>query len=190
MSEEGYWNGIPLASIRTAYFQNIVNALATVQRLIDSDAGVDYRFDTETNGSVIIDDNYLTWEFVAPDDYGMQFGDTVADIFTNLESKVTNDPVTAWEDFAGFLSDQRATINDYLTEGDSATITDVQGNTYAGTVHQVPAFNNFADVVVWLRSWLSSEMLAAPSSVVMLANNLVGFALTSGDTTIRCGFQF
>jgi len=184
------WNGIMLAEVRTAYFRNIANTLYTVRRLLDIDADVDYTFNTSSNGAVVVKENYLTWEFFAPTNYAISFGNTVDDMFTNLESAVTATPVPTWEDFAGFLNDQRSTINMFLTEGASATITDAQGNTYSGTVHQMPTFNNFADVAVWMKTWMGSAVLAASSSVMMQSANVVHFSLSSSGETIQCSFEF
>ena len=188
MSEE--WNGITLAEVRTAYFRNIGNTLFTVRRLLDIDADVDFTFNTSSNGAVVIKDSYLTWEFIAPDNYSVSPGNTVGDMFTNLELAVTANPVQAWEDFAGFLNNNGSMINSYLSEGASATITDAQGNTYPGTVHQMPSFNDFADVTAWMKTWMGSSVLAASSSVMMQSGSVVHFSLTSSDVTIQCNFEF
>lgn len=184
------WNGITLAEIRTAYFRNVGNTLYTVRRLLDIGADMDYTFNTTSNGAIIVKDNYLTWEFIAPENYTVSPGNTVADMFTNLESAVTTNPVPAWEDFAGFLNGKKATINTFLTEGASATITDAQRNTYPGTVHPMPTFSCFADVAVWMETWMGSSVLAASSSVMMQSANVVHFSLTASGVTIQCSFEF
>lgn len=188
MSES--WNGITLAEVRNAYFRNIANVLRTVQRLADHIESVEYEFDTGSNGAVIISNNYMSWEFIAPNNYTVTAASTVDGLMDHLAASTASNPVSAWEDFAGFLNEQRGTINLFLTEGGSATITDANNQTYAGTQHLVPGVSSFSEIVSWMKSWLGSAFLAADSSVVASGNNSTYFSLTAGGTTIECTFKF
>ena len=189
MSEEK-WNGITLATIGLAYFHSILNWWHPITRLVDSDAGVDYTFTTPTEGAVIVSDHYLMWEFITPDNYVVSPGVTVADMFNNLASAVTAHPIQAWDDFSDFLNGKQSTINEHLQEGASTIITDAQGNTYPGTIHRLPTFSGFVDVINWMKTWMGSEVLAAPSSVMMQSDSVASIALTARDVTIHCSFQF
>lgn len=188
MSEE--WNGIKLAEVRTAYFRNLANTLNTVRHLIDYTSDVEYVFDTGRNGAVIVSNNYLNWEFIAPNRYAAPSGNTVGDLITSLQSSVTTNPVSAWDDFAVFLEENAAKINMFLPEGGSATIIDADGGTYTGTTHQVSSFNNFAECVSWMRSWFGSAALAASASVMFESSTRMKFSLSASGVTIQCSFQF
>ena len=188
MSEE--WNGITLAEVRSAYFRNIINALHTVKTLRDFGVDLEYNFDTASNGAVITSNNYLSWEFISPNNYPVPSGATVSDLMTNLKTSVTASPVSAWEDFAGFLNDNAMTINSYLTNGDSAVITTANGDTYPGTVRTLYTFNSFADVVDWMHQWFGSAALSAQSSVMFVSANQFAFSLSNSGVTISCTFKF
>ena len=187
MSEE--WNGIRLPEVRTASIQRLGGLLNSVARLVDLSQNVDYTFDTASNGAVIVSNNYLTWEFIAPTGYEISPALTVSGLMDNLTSATAETPVPAWDEFAGFLNDYRGTINQFLTEDGSATVIDAQNNTYAGTQHLVPTVSDFPDLIVWLKSWFGLDFLAASSSVVFEDASTVHFALSAEGVTIDCTFR-
>lgn len=187
----GIWHGITLAEVRKAYFRTISDSLYTIQKLIDQDETVNFTFDTASSGAAIVDDYYLTWEMIAPDDYNVELGETVEDMFTNLENAVSNNPVPTWEDIAKYLNEKRSTINEDLVEGTIATITDAYGNTYPGTAHQLPAINSFVDVIRWFKTWMSNTILSASSYVMVDPNthNSIVFVISVEDVAIQCRFR-
>lgn len=187
MSES--WHGITLAEVRHAVYKNIINNLRTVNRLIDGYNDTDYEFETWKNGAVIVTNNFLNWEFVAPNDFNLNPGATVENLFQNMETAVINRPVAAWDDFAVFIDSYKDTINFFLQEGTAAVIRDSDGTPYAGTVHQIGSFNRFADCVAWMKSWMGGEILAENSSVVYDSDSVIKFSLTSANTTISCTFK-
>lgn len=187
MSES--WNGITLAEVRHAVFKNIRNDLRTVTRLVDTTSGTNYAFETAKNGAIIVSNNYLNWEFVAPTDFQLDPGELVSDFFDNLITAVTNRRVAAWDDFSVFIDGYKSTINVFLQNGASATITDANGNTYPGTVHKIDFFTNFADCVSWMKTWMGSEILGENSSIVYASQNVVQFSLAASGTTISCTFK-
>lgn len=187
MSES--WNGITLAEVRHAVFKNVKNEIRTVARLVDTTKGTNYEFNTAKNGAIVISNNYLNWDFVAPTDFKINPGALVSDFFDNMQAAVTSRPVPAWDDFAVFLNGYKATINMFLTEGASATITDASGNTYPGTVHKIQFFTCFADCVAWMKSWMGNEVLNESSGVMYESQNVIQFSLTASGTTISCNFK-
>lgn len=186
MSEE--WNGIMLAEVRVSLIRKLSNNLHTVFGLIDNNVPIDYEFSTSTEGAVIVTNNFLTWEFVANLGFTLDPGNTVNDLFDNLAAASRIKRVPRWEEFATFLNDYKSTINMFLTEGGVATITDSYGNTYSGTTHQISSFTSFNDMVIWMKSWMSAEILVESSSIVYERSNRISFSLTASEATIACSF--
>lgn len=187
MSES--WHGIMLAEVKTAVFKNLRNNLRTVHRLLDDNYGTDFSFDTGANGAVIVTNNFMSWEFAAPNAFFLKAGSTVADLFDNLEALTTSRPVPAWDDFALFMNRNKDAVNSFLQNGAAATVKDASGVSYSGEVHQITAFEDFPDCVAWLKTWMGSGILAESSSVVYAAQNVIQFSLTSANTTISCTFK-
>ena len=181
------WHGITLAEVINAGFRNIRNNLRTVHRLISSD-GTEYTFDTATKGAVIAVDNYLTWEFIAPQGFLVTLGDTVGDFFDNLAAAEAAHSVQAWDDFAVFLSDNAALINGELTQGAPATVTLAAGTSYSASVPLVTTFSDFSDLTLWLKGWMGAAALAADAAEAFDGGD-VRFSLTAEDTTISCTFR-
>ena len=186
MSEQ--WNGIYLAEIRTSRLKTMARRLRSVFSLNDSSQSIDYEFETATQGAFIVTNNYMSWEFIAPKNWALSSGNTVADLFSNLDNAVSTNPVPRWEDFAAFIENSKSMINLFVPENQAAVITDAHGNSYAGTTHKINAFYSFHDAIQWLRSWMGSEILAAPSSIVYAHSNLIRFSLTVSGNTISCSF--
>lgn len=186
MSEQ--WNGIMLAEVRVSLIRKLSNNLHTVFRLIDNNKSLDYEFDTSTQGAVIVTNNYMNWEFVAPLGFVVNSGGTVSDLFDNLAATSVSGRVPRWEEFATFLNSNKSTINTFLTEGGTATIKDANGNAYPGVMHQISSFTSFYDMVVWMKSWMGTAILSAPSSIVYAQSNRIRFSLTASGTTISCSF--
>lgn len=184
------WNGITIAEVRASRLHRLSGVVKTVMKLIDNSIGEEYEFATGANGAVVVTNNYLTWEFIAPNNYTVPSGNTVNDLFTNLYNTVQTIPVSAWEDFAVFLNGKSSTINMFLTDGGSATITDARGNTYAGTQHKINGFSSFADCVAWMHNWFGADALAASGSLMFDSANVMEFSLTASGTTIQCSFEF
>ncbi len=183
MSEE--WNGIKLGEVKVARLLRLSGAISTIRRLIDLPQDVDWVFNTSTNGAVIVSDNYLTWEFIAPDNYTVTAAATVGGLVDNLTAATTASPVPAWDDFAVFLSNKRSTINSFLAEGASASIIDANGTSYAGTQHLLPVVADFPELLVWMKTWFGADFLAANSSVIYTAG-VARFALSADGVTINC----
>lgn len=186
MSEQ--WNGIYLAEIRVSRLKTMANRLRSVFGLNDSSQSIDYEFETATQGAVIVTNNYMSWEFIAPKNWALSPGNTVADLFDSIDSAATRNRVPRWEEFAAFMNRNKSAINFFVSEGARATIIDAHGNRFPGTTHQINAFGSFHDCIVWLRSWMGSEILAAPSSIVYAHSNLIRFSLTVSENTISCSF--
>ena len=184
---EAVWRGIALAEVTGAKLRNIWNGLRTVRRLVTS-GGIDYTFDTSESGGVIDSDNYLAWEFIAPDGFAVDPGETVGDFFDNLYAAEQLDSVQDWDDFAVFVGENADMINSELSPPTQATVTLAAGTSYAATINQVTAFANFADMVLWFKGCMSAAALAADSEEAF-SGGTVAFSLTAEDTTISFVFR-
>lgn len=179
------WNGILLAEVRVSLLHKFSGGIHTIQRLIDHNKELNYEFDTSTQGAVIVTNEYMNWEFVAPLGFSVNSSGSVEDLFDSLAAA---EPVPRWEEFATFLNNYKSTINMFLTEGSTATIKDAFENPYPGMVHKISSFTSFRDVVIWMKSWMGTDILSANSSIVYISSNRIRFSLTASGTTISCSF--
>lgn len=183
------WNGINLYRVRNSFIDRLSGDYYTVRRLVDRGKNVDHGFDVETNGSVIVTDYYMTWEFIAPMNWPLEPGETVEDLFTNLETATTEHPVTSWDEFAVFLNGKRSTVNGYISEGSATTIKDANGQSYSGTMHKIPEVSTFTDLAVWFHSLMGAGILAADSGVMYSDSSIIQFTITLSGVEIACTFR-
>lgn len=165
----GLVHGIPLASVRSAFFRNKAQTLWTLRRLIHN--GVETVFSTADDGAVVMDGSYLNWQFISPtgafsvDDFQ---GQTVGGFFDVLIAYCEGNTVRAWEEFAGFLAQEGNvnTINQVFGQVVAAEVT-APGMAGAIPFESVPTFSapaNFAGFLSWVKSILPAQMQARPAS--------------------------
>ena len=162
-------HGVPLASVRSAFFRNKAQTLWTLRRLIHN--GVETVFSTADDGAVVMDGSYLNWQFISPtgafsiSDFEDQ---TVGGFFDVLIAYCEENAVQSWEEFAAFLAKESSIsmINQVLSQVVAAEVT-APGMTGAIPFETAPTFSapaNFAGFLAWVKSILPAQMQARQAS--------------------------
>ena len=162
-------HGVPLASVRSAFFRNKAQTLWTLRRLIHN--GVETVFSTADDGAVVMDGSYLNWQFISPtgafsvSDFE---GETVGGFFDVLIAYCEENAVRSWEEFAGFLA-QEGSVNMINQVFSQVVAAEVTAPGMAGSIpfESVPTFSapaNFAGFLAWVKSILPVQMQARPAA--------------------------
>lgn len=107
------FNTIPLLTMKKANFINLVGAVYSLAKIVVN--GVNYNIsETAQNGAVVVSNNYMNWDFVAPDgklkfeDYlNKNFGDAL----NTLHNAVHNSPIVPWNKFAAWVGENWGSIS-------------------------------------------------------------------------------
>lgn len=155
MEQGGFFDGVPLGAVKHARFINKLGAFFTLTKLIYN--GVLYDFSSGGSGSggggtVVVDPQYLKWQFVAPDglfDLDALESMTLAEMLNSVADTVTQSPIKEWEDFAAWLNTPEI-IRGIQSISDQAAYGGIKG-----ILIQPPAFSPPENFSAFLR-WLSS----------------------------------
>ena len=106
MEQGGFFDGVPLNAVRSARFITKAGSFFTLAKLILNNVLYDFS-NGESGGTVVVDPQYLKWQFVAPlgmFDSAKLETMTLADMLRSVAETITRTPVKEWEDFAAWIA--------------------------------------------------------------------------------------
>ena len=205
MSEEYYdpetgeavgtlWHGIPLASVRAAFFIDKLRTVHTLRKLFVN--GVEYALNSAEDGAVVVDGSYLNWQFICPvgaftaENFA---GKTVGEFYDTIIDYTQQHSVKALEDFAGYIAPQANTVNQVFTQVTGAAVT-APALTGSIGIDAVPTFSapaNFSALISWIKGTLPPQLLQQQASVMQMATEggQTNFGVTLLLTTEVEGFE-
>lgn len=168
----GFFDGVPLSSVKHARFINKLGGFFTLAKLIYNGMTYDYTSGGQ-GGTVVVDPGYLQWGFVAPDGvFDMEALEqlTLAGLLESVAGTEETNPIQSWEDFADWIAMPET----------AALIQKVFSSAAAGGIGGVavppPQFQPPANFPAFLR-WLAETSGAAGS-------------LPASQFTIETGFSW
>lgn len=161
MEQGGFFDGVPLSAVKNARFINKIGTFFTLAKLIYN--GTMYNFSGGGGGTVVVDPQYLKWQFVAPDglfDLDTLEAMTLSQMLNSVADTITQSPIKEWDDFAAWIAQDNIAqmIQDVFNQGAYGGI---QGILVPRPRFQPP--ESFADFLRWLAS-LSGDAGALSAS--------------------------
>lgn len=153
MEQGGFFDGVPLSSVKNARFIDKAGAFFTMAKLLYN--GIIYDFTGGSggdSGSVVVDPDYLTWRFVAPDgmfDISALEKLTLSEMLLSIADTEEQTPIKEWEDFAAFMA-QPNTAQNIQTVFEKAAYMSIRDVILEPPVFQPP--ENFPAFLRWLAS--------------------------------------
>ena len=153
-SAYGFFNGVPLASVKHARFITKAGHFYTLARLIFNNT-VYETSKTAENGAVVFDGGYANWVFIAPDgrlDYGTMAEMTLGEMLDHLVTTTTASPIPAWDEFAAWLSGSGDRVGQVLAKATRAFVVSVNDPGEENAIEcGVPAFQGFTNFPTFLQ---------------------------------------
>lgn len=109
----GFFAGLPLASIKTARFLTKAGAFYSMAKIVFNNAVYEVS-KTAENGAVVFEDGYQNWTFIAPDnrfDYDAMESMTLGGLLDYIINTTTEKPVPAWDEFCEWIGGVAAQLN-------------------------------------------------------------------------------
>lgn len=150
MEQGGFLDGVPLGSVKNARFIDKLGAFFTMTKLVLND--VVYQFTGVQNGSVIIPPDLSQCRFVAPDgkfNLNELSSLTASEMLENMALKLESEPLSAWEDFALWVSEDGVVeqVNQIFSACNRAEV-----NGFAIPLPEFYAPGNFPGFLRWIVS--------------------------------------
>lgn len=185
MDNGGFLDGLPLGSVKKAWYRNKLGTVFSLVRLIYNNSV--YIFDgqdhsggsgggaeggggdiDDENGSVTTDQEMLTWTFIAPKNrFSIEelTQGTFAESMETLAQECEEEPVPAWEEFSAFFGSNAETVDQVFAMATRAAIKGIP-------IMLVPAKNvaTFPDFLRWIIS-ISGDAGKLPASMFIAEND-------------------
>lgn len=174
------FKGIPLNAIKKALFNTKSQTVYSLVKMVVN--GITYDINkTSKSGAVIFEDNYGTWEFVAPNEY-FSFADysnmTIKEVFDYMEEIITEKPIPAWDKFVEWVA---AMFNTYPIDMSGFTgcvFTDVNGsNNYPINIINLNGLTNALSLLEAIED-ACEPIWGNPLAPYVISEKEFGFTLT------------
>lgn len=167
MEQGGFFDGVPLSAVKSARFINKIGTFFTLAKLIYN--GTMYNFSGGGGGTVVVDPQYLKWQFVAPDDlFDLDTLEamTLSQMLNSVADTITQSPIKEWNDFAAWIAQDNISqmIQDVFNQG---AYGGVKGVLVPRPQFQPP--DSFADFLRWLAS-ISGDAGSLSASEFLVEN--------------------
>lgn len=153
MEYGGFFDGVPLNAVKSARFLTKAGAFFTLAKLIYNGTLYDFSGGGTGGGgggTVVVDPQYLTWRFVAPEgrfDPAALEAMTLAGMLNSVADTIAQSPVQEWEDFAAWLA------QDSIAQNIQMVFRSAAYGSIKGIPIQPPRFQppeDFSDFLRWL----------------------------------------
>lgn len=104
---------VPIYAVKKAFFKSKLGTVYQLMKMVYNSVTYDFS-KTAEGGAVIFENDYSTWEFIAPDDrlnFESYSSMTLGEALNDMQATLTSNPVPAWEQFVGWFNDIRYTVN-------------------------------------------------------------------------------
>lgn len=171
---------IPIYAVKKAFFKNKLGTVTQLAKMVYNSVTYDFS-KTAEGGAVIFENDYSTWEFIAPDDrldFEGYTSKTLGETFTAMKIALTDNPIPAWEQFAEWFNNIRSQVN-YVSGRFDVSLGDPRGRvSIPVNAFEFPVMTSFVDFIEALESG------CAPA----LGQNMEVFK--TSDTSFACNLTF